>query len=631
MNLLQNIKIGPRLGLLSTVLLLLMLALAAVGFVATDRMYLQAEKLYQESVLSQAKLKDMTYLVQRNRVLVMDALLDPSPENVQARNTELRANLQKINQIWDEHLLGEKSPAEEQADAAFVTARQAYVTQGLLPIMDAVLAGQSEQGLALYEARMSNLQRALTPTLDGLKDVESSLAQGKYQAINATNNAVNVIMIAGTLLGLLLGGLLGWAITRSITRPLAQALRVAETVAAGDLSLHFEASGRDETAQLLRALGAMNASLARLVGQVRQSADSIADGAGEIASGNADLSQRTEQQASSLEQTAASMEQLTSTVKQNAETARAASQIAAGASSAAEQGGAVVGQVVGTMQEISASSQKISDIIGVIDGIAFQTNILALNAAVEAARAGEQGRGFAVVASEVRSLAGRSAEAAKEIKALIGASVQRVQQGTQLVAQAGQSVGEIVTQVKRVTDLIAEISAASNEQSEGIGQIGQAVQQLDQTTQQNAALVEQSAAASESLKGQAAHLIGLVGQFKLDAGLGGGGGGALAGGSGQAPAPAAPAPRAAAQRPRPAAVQSPVRPSSAAKGATKFAASGAGAGGAASQKMPAPRPAAPQSQLAAPVKALPPATKPKADAQPAAKPKADAEGEWTSF
>jgi len=615
MNLLQTLKIGPRLGLLGAVLLALMLALAVVGFVATDRMYVQAESLYQESVLSQAKLKDMTYMVQRNRVLVMDALLDPAPENVQARNTELRANLQKINQIWEEHLVGEKSAAEQQADAAFATARQAYVAQGLLPIMDAILAGQPEQAKALYQARMSDLQRAFTPTLDGLKDVENSLAQEKYQAINATNQAVNVIMIAGTLLALLLGGLLGWAIARSITRPLEQALHVAQTVAAGDLSAHFEPSGHDQVAELLRALAAMNASLARVVGEVRTSADSISTGASEIASGNADLSQRTEQQASSLEQTAASMEQLTATVKQNAETARAASQIAAGASAAAEQGGAVVGRVVGTMQEISASSQKIADIIGVIDGIAFQTNILALNAAVEAARAGEQGRGFAVVASEVRSLAGRSAAAAKEIKELIGASVQRVEQGSQLVAQAGQSVGEIVSQVKRVTDLIAEISAASNEQSEGIGQIGQAVQQLDHATQQNAALVEQSAAASESLKGQAAHLIALVGQFKLDQGdVGRGAGGAAA------PARTAPAPRAAV----PAAYRAAPPAASAARGAGAAAASRAapaGQSGSASARMSAPRPAAAQSRLAPPARALP----------PTAKPKAEAEGDWTSF
>ena len=630
MTLLQTLKIGPRLGLLAAVLLLLMLAMAAAAFVATDRMYQQAESMFQENVLSLQKITELDRLTQRNRVLVTDALLNPSPENVRARNTELLANAQRFSQIWAQYSAGEKTAAERQAEAAFDAAKQAYMRQAKLPAMEALLAGQREQAFAIYQAQFTDRSRQVALTLGALVELETSQARAQYEAINATNVAINALLIGGALLALLLGGLLSWVISRSITGPLQQALRVAETVAAGDLGSRIEVTGSDETAQLLRALATMNTNLARLVGQVRQSADAIGTGAQEIASGNADLSQRTEQQASSLEQTAASMEQLTATVKQNAETARAASQIAAGASAAAESGGAVVGQVVGTMQEISASSQKIADIIGVIDGIAFQTNILALNAAVEAARAGEQGRGFAVVASEVRSLAGRSAAAAKEIKELIGASAQRVEQGTQLVAQAGQSVGEIVTQVKRVTDLIAEISAASNEQSEGIGQIGQAVQQLDHATQQNAALVEQSAAASESLQGQAVQLIALVGQFKLGAdGAGGAGGGV-------------PATAGAASARRPVALAAPARRASAAPLARAAAASpGAGAAakkplvqaplragahgsthsGAAQAKMPAPRPAPTQGRLASPARALP----------AAAKPKPEAEGEWTSF
>jgi methyl-accepting chemotaxis protein len=308
---------------------------------------------------------------------------------------------------------------------------------------------------------------------------------------------------------------IGWAITRSITRPIADAVKLAQTVAAGDLSSRIEVTSRDEPGQLLGALMTMIESLVRVVGQVRHSSDCIATGSSQIATGNADLSQRTEEQASNLQQTAASMEQLTSTVRTNSDTAHQATQLAGSAAAAAAQGGVVVEQVVSTMGAIDAASRKIADIIGVIDGIAFQTNILALNAAVEAARAGEQGRGFAVVASEVRSLAQRSAAAAKEIKGLITDSVDKVKAGTEQVAEAGRTMCDIVAQVKRVNDLIGEISAATLEQTQGIGQVGDAVNQLDQVTQQNAALVEESAAAAESLSQQAAKLVDAVAVFRL--------------------------------------------------------------------------------------------------------------------
>jgi methyl-accepting chemotaxis protein len=275
--------------------------------------------------------------------------------------------------------------------------------------------------------------------------------------------------------------------------------------------------GKDELTQLMSALGEMQASLVRIVSQVRQTTDSIGVASAEIASGNQDLSSRTEQAASSLQQTASSIDQITSTVQQSAESARQASEMAQANAVVAARGGEVVGEVVATMQEINHRSQKIGDIIGVIDGIAFQTNILALNAAVEAARAGEQGRGFAVVAGEVRSLAQRSAEAAKEIKGLIGTSVDRVEAGTRLVSEAGQTMDEIVASVQRVTDVISEIGAATGEQSQGIAQVGSAVAQLDQMTQQNAALVEESAAAAQSLRDQAQRLAGVVATFRLSA------------------------------------------------------------------------------------------------------------------
>ncbi|MES2581769.1 MAG: methyl-accepting chemotaxis protein [Pseudomonadota bacterium] len=321
-----------------------------------------------------------------------------------------------------------------------------------------------------------------------------------------------VVMTAGGALGMA-GGI--W-LSRQIVLPLARAVELADHVANGQLNNTIEVRGKDEIAALLQSLKAMQGSLAKLVVNVRQGSENVATASAEIAQGNHDLSARTEQQASALEETAASMEELGSTVKQNADSARQANQLAQSASSVAVQGGVVVDKVVETMKGINESSRKIADIISVIDGIAFQTNILALNAAVEAARAGEQGRGFAVVASEVRSLAGRSAEAAKEIKSLIGTSVERVEHGTTLVDQAGSTMKEVVDSIKRVTDIMGEISAASGEQSMGVQQVGEAVLQMDQATQQNAALVEQMAAAASSLKSQASELVQVVAAFKID-------------------------------------------------------------------------------------------------------------------
>jgi len=326
-------------------------------------------------------------------------------------------------------------------------------------------------------------------------------------------NAVGVGAVA--LMIAFLVSCLTYVIARSLDLTIGEAVQVVQTMAQGDLTVSIESNGKDEVARLLQSMSAMQTGFARVVNNVRQGSESVALASGEIAQGNQDLSARTEGQASALQETAASMEQLSSTVKQNADSARQANQLALKASTVAVKGGEVVAQVVDTMKGINDASRKISDIIGVIDGIAFQTNILALNAAVEAARAGEQGRGFAVVASEVRSLAGRSADAAKEIKNLINTSVERVEQGTVLVDQAGSTMTEVVDSIKRVTDIMGEISAASNEQALGVSQVGEAVTQMDQTTQQNAALVEEMAAAASSLKAQAQELVQTVAVFKL--------------------------------------------------------------------------------------------------------------------
>jgi methyl-accepting chemotaxis protein len=371
---------------------------------------------------------------------------------------------------------------------------------------------------AAADAEMPAFLAAFKTLEKGMEELSDSIdarAKAMQAASESTSSNARTAILAAIVIAIGVQITAGWLIGASIVRPVRRAVEIAETVAAGDLSSSIAVSGSGEAAQLLGALKRMNESLAKVVGTVRTSSDSIATGSGEIAAGNHNLSQRTEQQASNLQQTAASMEELTATVRNNADTARQASELAGAASEAATRGGAAVAQVVGTMAEITDASRKISDIIGLIDGIAFQTNILALNAAVEAARAGEQGRGFSVVAAEVRTLAQRSATAAKEIKSLIQASAEKVEIGSRQAGDTGRTIEDVVTQVRRVTQLIGEISAATSEQTSGIGQVSDAVNQLDQVTQQNAALVEESAAAAESLKAQAGRLVDAVALFRL--------------------------------------------------------------------------------------------------------------------
>ena len=518
MNALRQLRIGSRLALAFTTVLLLLCALGGFGVHQMSRANFYAKDLGTNWLPSVQVLGDIRAAMNVARRSSLRHLLEFGPEGKarqqKAHDEAVDVMLPKLFARYEPMIA---SPEERQA---YERVRALFTQFQALDRKQMVLSNGSDHdellGRQLSVGEAAKVFAEMTEAIQKVVDINVAGGDAATAAAEASYQRslwVSALVIA---LALALGATLSLLVTRSITLPLGTGVAVAEAVAQGDLTSKFEIQGRDEPADLLRALQHMNERLVDIVGQVRLSSDSIATGSAEIATGNADLSQRTEEQASNLEETAASMEELNSTVKTNADTALQANRLATEATHAAEQGGAVVGRVVATMQDISASSKKISDIIGVIDGIAFQTNILALNAAVEAARAGEQGRGFAVVASEVRSLAGRSAEAAKEIKSLIGASVEKVENGTALVDEAGQSMEGIVTQVKRVSALISEISSASMEQSSGINQIGDAVNQLDQVTQQNAALVEESAAAADSLRNQSQRLAELVSVFKIE-------------------------------------------------------------------------------------------------------------------
>ncbi len=398
---------------------------------------------------------------------------------------------------------------------ADIAAIDAQIAKPFKNALDQAAAFNSEGAAKVISDEIDPLTQQSMAAIDKL--IDSAQVSAKKTQDDVVSSAQKE-SVALTVFGLVIIGIsifVSWVLTRSITSPLRDAVAVAQRVAAGELDSNVSVTGRDEISELLQALKDMDDSLLKIVREVRQGTDAIATASQEIASGNSDLSSRTESQASSLEETASSMEELTDTVRQNAENARQANQLVVSASEFAQKGGKVVGQVVTTMGSIKDSSRKIVDIIGVIDGIAFQTNILALNAAVEAARAGEQGRGFAVVAAEVRNLAQRSAGAAKEIKTLIGDSVDKVDQGSKLVDEAGKTMEEMVTSVQHVADIMSEITAASQEQSAGIGEVNQAIAQMDEMTQQNAALVEQAAAAAESMQEQAALLADAVSVFKL--------------------------------------------------------------------------------------------------------------------
>jgi methyl-accepting chemotaxis protein len=511
---LNNLSIRTKLiggfGLvLAIALLQSLLAIGRLGHVNANAADIAANWLPSVRALGELNTDLASYRVVRLRLALIDTSLEVEP--IEASLKKVEGNIETHRAAYQAMV---SSPEEKALYEQFTQQWKSYQAIGpeLLRMAKEMDTAGIKKLLNGPGGQSYTDARALLVKLVELNNAGSNAAAADGQK---TYESSRTALIAGLVVMTALGFAIAWFVSGGLARAAAQAVVDANRIADGDLSQPIQASGSDEMGQLLKALGNMQDKLRGIVGGVRQNADGVATASSQIAQGNNDLSSRTEQQASALEETAASMEQLSSTVKQNADNARQANQLAMGASTVAVQGGKVVSQVVDTMKGINDSSKKIVEIISVIDGIAFQTNILALNAAVEAARAGEQGRGFAVVASEVRVLAQRSAEAAKEIKVLISASVERVEQGTTLVDQAGVTMREVVSSIRRVTDIMGEISAASTEQSAGVAQVGEAVTQMDQATQQNAALVEESAAAAESLKVQAQQLVQAVAVFKL--------------------------------------------------------------------------------------------------------------------
>jgi len=514
MSFTRNLKIGTRLAAGFAIVIALLITMAVVGISRVQAVDHNTDVIVNDRYVKIALCHSITDYVNVKMRALRTALIATEPADIKAQVAKASGTTAPTTEALDKLQATIHTP---QGVAALKRVQELRVPflAAASHLTEMIEAGRRDEAGAYLIKSMIPVQNDYLQALADLVETQVAGMHGFAEEAAAQARNATIMMIALATIATLLAAAIGFAITRSITQPIADAVKLAQTVAGGDLTARVVVTSRDETGQLLGALKTMVENLVGVVSQVRHSSDSIATGSSQIATGNADLSQRTEEQASNLQQTAASMEQLTSTVRNNSDTARQATQLAGSATAAATQGGVVVEQVVNTMGAIDDASRKIADIIGVIDGIAFQTNILALNAAVEAARAGEQGRGFAVVAGEVRSLAQRSAEAAKQIKSLITDSVEKVQAGTEQVAEAGRTMNDIVSQVKRVNDLIAEISAATLEQTQGIGQVGDAVSQLDQVTQQNAALVEESAAAAESLNQQAARLVEAVGVFRL--------------------------------------------------------------------------------------------------------------------
>ena len=513
----SRLSTAAQLGLGFAVVVAFLIALGAASAWGLARMSALSKTVYDDRVVPLGQLSEVTRVMLRNRVLLLDMFEKPSADNVAKRSAEVDKNFALGAQQWKAFLATSMTAEETTLAGKFDKGFEAYNGQGLAPAVAAMRAGRIDEARSIYRDKVSPLAPAATEALEQLVALQVRVAAEANAQGEALSHRLNLVIVGLAIAAALIATAIAVLLTRGLVRKLgaepADLAAVAERIAQGDLS-KLDAPPAI-AGSVMASMQTMHSALTRLVTEVRAGIDSVATASAQIAAGNQDLSSRTEQQASSLQETAASMEQMTAAVRTNADSARQADGLARGASEVAGRGGTAVSEVVSTMGEIQAASRRIEEIISVIDGIAFQTNILALNAAVEAARAGEQGRGFAVVAGEVRNLAQRSAQAAKEIKSLISDSVQKIDNGSARVQVAGQTIDDVVQQVNRVSRLIGEITASTAEQSSGITQVSEAVTQLDQVTQQNAALVEQGAAAAASLREQADKLARAIAVFRL--------------------------------------------------------------------------------------------------------------------
>lgn len=514
MKLLRNLKIGSRLIITLGILLLLTIGIGAESIIKASAVQNRIIDITQRRMVLISHLNDLRHEVNRQSRFLRNMVIIDDKSKIDIEHQAVIESRKKSEKLIN--LLSQEIHAAKGKELLnqTVNARKRF-SSDVDRYFSLIESGEKNKAVIYLLEGLRPVQLEYLRILDGSIQFQSDLANDSSIEAVKEVRSLQITTLIAILLSIVISVTLGVWIVRSITRPVRHAVNIARAVAAGDLNTAIEVQSQDEVGELLNSLNEMQHELVKVVSVVRTGSESVATASTEIAQGNLDLSQRTEEQAAALEETAASMEQLSATVGQNADSAREASTFAQGASDIATQGAELVAEVVNTMQGISTSSKKISEIIDVIDSIAFQTNILALNAAVEAARAGEQGRGFAVVASEVRSLAIRSAGAAKEITCLINDSVQRVERGNRLANQAGNTMQEIVASVKRVTGLMSEISAASDEQSHGVLQVGEALTQMDQVTQQNAALVEEVSAAASSLREQATELVKVVATFEL--------------------------------------------------------------------------------------------------------------------